>query len=67
MSQVVVVIGGLGSLGGAALGAVMVGLVRSATVHYWPEAELFSIYAVMAMVLIVRPRGLFAAQEVRKI
>ena len=63
----VVVIGGLGSLSGAALGALLVGLVRSATVRYWPEAELFSIYAVMAIVLIARPKGLFAAQEARKI
>ena len=63
----VVVIGGLGSLGGAALGALLVGLVRSATVRYWPEVELFSIYAVMALVLIARPKGLFAAQEARKI
>ena len=53
----VVVIGGLGSLPGAALGAVIVGLVRSAAVHYWPEVELFSIYLVMALVLIVRPQG----------
>jgi branched-chain amino acid transport system permease protein len=67
LSFAVVVIGGLGSLGGAALGAVLVGLVRSVTVRYWPEGELFSIYLVMAMVLIVRPRGLFAAQEARKI
>jgi branched-chain amino acid transport system permease protein len=63
----VVVIGGLGSLGGAALGALLVGLVRSATVRYWPEAELFSIYAVMAIVLTARPKGLFAVQEARKI
>jgi branched-chain amino acid transport system permease protein len=67
LSFAVVVIGGLGSLGGAALGALLVGVVRSATVRYWPEAELFSIYAVMAMVLIVRPTGLFAAPEARKI
>ena len=63
----VVVIGGLGSLPGAALGAVIVGLVRSATVHYQPEVELFSIYFVMAVVLIIRPKGLFSAQEARKI
>ena len=63
----VVVIGGLGSLPGAALGAVIVGLVRSAAVHYWPEVELFSIYLVMALVLIVRPRGLFSTAEARKI
>jgi branched-chain amino acid transport system permease protein len=63
----VVVIGGLGSLGGAALGALIVGLVRSAAVHYRPELELFSVYIVMALVLIVRPKGLFAVPEPRKI
>ncbi len=67
MAFAVVVIGGLGSLPGAALGAVIVGLVRSFAVHYWPEIELFSIYAVMALVLAVRPKGLFAAAEARKI
>jgi branched-chain amino acid transport system permease protein len=63
----VVVIGGLGSMPGAALGAVIVGLVRSAAVHVLPEVELFSIYVVMALVLAVRPRGLFVAAEARKI
>lgn len=63
----VVVIGGLGSLPGAALGACIVGLVRSAAVHYLPEVELFSIYFVMALVLIFRPKGLFSAPEARKI
>jgi branched-chain amino acid transport system permease protein len=63
----VVVIGGLGSLGGAALGAVLVGLVRAWAVHKWPEVELFSVYAVMALVLILRPKGLFAVPEARKI
>ncbi|HKV54772.1 MAG TPA: branched-chain amino acid ABC transporter permease [Candidatus Binataceae bacterium] len=63
----VVVIGGLGSLPGAALGALIVGLVGSAAVHYLPQVELFSIYLVMALVLIVRPKGLFSAAEARKI
>jgi branched-chain amino acid transport system permease protein len=63
----VVVIGGLGSVGGAALGAIIVGLVRSASVHFLPEVELFSIYLVMALVLAFRPRGLFVAAEARKI
>jgi branched-chain amino acid transport system permease protein len=63
----VVVIGGLGSLPGAALAALLVGIVRSAAVHYRPELDLFSIYLVMAAVLIVRPKGLFSAQEARKI
>ena len=42
-------------------------LVRSAAVHYRPELDLFSIYLVMAVVLIMRPKGLFSAQEARKI
>jgi branched-chain amino acid transport system permease protein len=67
LSFAVVVIGGLGSLGGAALGAVLVGLVRAVAIRWWPEVELFTIFAVMALVLIARPRGLFAAPEARKI
>jgi len=63
----VVVVGGLGSMPGAALGALIVGLVRSAAVHWLPQVELFSIYLVMALVLVFRPRGLFVAAEARKI
>jgi len=67
LSFAVVVIGGLGSLPGAALGAVIVGLVRSISVHYAPHVELFVIYFVMALVLAFRPRGLFSLAEPRKI
>ena len=63
----VVVIGGMGSMQGAALGSLIVGVVRSAAVHYLPQVELFSIYLVMALVLAFRPRGLFVAPEARKI
>ena len=67
LSFAVVVIGGLGSLGGAALGALMVGVVRSAAVRWWPEGELFIVFFVMALVLIARPKGLFSPPEARKI
>ncbi len=67
LSFAVVVIGGMGSLPGAGVGAVIVGLVRSVTVHFWPEFELFTIYFVMAMVLAFRPRGLFMDVEARRI
>lgn len=63
----VVVIGGLGSMPGAAIGSLIVGLVRSAAVHWLPQVELFSIYFAMALVLAFRPRGLFVAAEARKI
>lgn len=63
----VVVIGGLGSVGGAAVGALMVGISRSIAVHTFPQVELFIIYGVMALVLLVRPQGLFVSSVARKI
>lgn len=63
----VVIIGGLGSVPGAAIGALMVGISRAASVHLMPEAELFIIYFVMAIVLLFRPEGLFAKTQARKI
>ena len=63
----VVVIGGLGSIGGALVGALIVGMARSASVHLYPDAELFVIYGVMALVLAFRPQGLFAIATARKI
>jgi branched-chain amino acid transport system permease protein len=63
----VVVIGGLGSIPGAAIGAFIVGMLRAAAVHLLPEVELFVIYAVMSLVLAFRPYGLFSRAEARKI
>jgi branched-chain amino acid transport system permease protein len=61
------VIGGLGSVVGAAVGALIVGLTRAAAVHLMPEVELFVIYAVMAVILTFRPEGLFGRVAIRKI
>lgn len=63
----VVVVGGLGSIEGAAVGALLVGLCRAAAVHFAPEFELFVIYGVMSLVLAVRPQGLFGRTLARKI
>ena len=67
MAFAVVVVGGLGSLPGAALAAILIGLVRAGAVHLFPDLDLFSIYLVMAIVLIFKPKGLFSAQEERQI
>lgn len=67
VSFAVVIIGGLGSVEGAAIGALIVGLARALAVHTWPAAELFSIYAAMSVVLIFRPEGLFQRIQARKI
>jgi branched-chain amino acid transport system permease protein len=63
----VVVIGGLGSVGGAAVGALIVGFSRAAAVHLLPEVELFVIFGVMSLVLVIRPQGLFGPPQARKI
>jgi branched-chain amino acid transport system permease protein len=63
----VVATGGLGSVEGALVGALIVGLARAAAVHLFPQLELFVIYAVMALVLIFRPYGLFTRAAPRKI
>ncbi len=67
LSFAVVVIGGMGSIPGALIGALMVGSLRAIAVHKFPEFELFVIFAVMAAVLMVRPEGLFAPAKIRRI
>ncbi len=67
ISFAVVVIGGLGSIPGALVGAIIVGLCRAIAVNFAPYLELFAIYGVMTAVLLVRPNGLFAAPQARKI
>ena len=55
---VVVVIGGLGSFWGPILAGLLVGVIRSLMVLFWPPAAEASMYALMALVLLLRPRGL---------
>jgi branched-chain amino acid transport system permease protein len=58
-SFVVVVIGGLGSFWGVVCAALIVGVVRGLTVYFFPAAAEASIYLLMLLVLLFRPRGLF--------
>jgi branched-chain amino acid transport system permease protein len=67
LSFAVVVIGGMGSIPGALIGAMLVGLLRALAVHKMPQLELFMIFFVMSAVLMVRPEGLFAPEKMRKI
>jgi branched-subunit amino acid ABC-type transport system permease component len=60
---VVVVLGGLGSLRGAFLGAVLIGLLHAYGLVFMPVFELALAYVAMAAVLIVRPWGLFGVRE----
>ena len=59
LSFIVVVIGGLGSLEGALVGALIVGIIREIGISVFPEIELAVLYLIAAGVLLVRPAGLF--------
>ena len=59
LAFVVVVVGGLGSLKGALVGALIVSFVRTAGIQFFPEVELAVLYLIAAVVLIARPTGLF--------
>jgi branched-chain amino acid transport system permease protein len=60
ISFVVVVIGGLGSLEGALVGAFIVAFVRTLAITFFPELELAVLYLMAALVLMTRPAGLFS-------
>src|SRR5579875_202079 len=55
----VVVIGGLGSMQGALVGAAIVGFIRALSIVFFPEFEVVAIYTIVIAVLITRPTGLF--------
>jgi len=56
---VVVIIGGLGSVPGAAVGSVLIGLIDAFAKAWVPDLAYFTIFAPMALVLVLRPTGLF--------
>jgi branched-chain amino acid transport system permease protein len=56
----VVVIGGLGSMRGAFVGALIVGVLKAVAIAVYPEAEMLAIYVIVIAVLLWRPAGLFA-------
>jgi branched-chain amino acid transport system permease protein len=55
----VVVIGGLGSMAGALVGALLVGLIRAMSLVIYPEFEILAIYLIVIGVLLLKPSGLF--------
>ena len=59
LAFIVVVTGGLGSLEGALVGALLVAIVREIGITVFPEIELAVLYLIAAIVLLIRPAGLF--------
>jgi len=60
----VVVIGGLGSMKGAFVGALVVGILKSIAISFYPESEIFVIYLIVIGVLVYKPEGLFGRSTV---
>jgi branched-chain amino acid transport system permease protein len=59
----VVVIGGMGSILGSIVTGLGVGLIEGLTKFFWPEAASVVVFVLMAIVLLVRPAGLFGRQK----
>jgi branched-chain amino acid transport system permease protein len=60
----VVVIGGLGSMKGAFVGALVVGILKSIAISTYPELEMLTIYIIVIAVLVIKPQGLFGGGKV---
>ena len=58
----VVIIGGMGSLGGAAIGGLIVGLADNFGKALFPEISYFTLYAPMVLILALKPTGLFGRE-----
>lgn len=67
LSFAVVATAGFGQIGGAAIAAILIGLGRSFAVYLFPEMDVLMPYLIMLMVLLVRPQGMFATAEARRI
>jgi branched-chain amino acid transport system permease protein len=55
---VVVTIGGLGSFAGAVIAGLLIGVVSALTIQFEPAAATIMMYVAMAVILLIRPRGL---------
>ena len=64
ISFVVVVIGGIGSVAGARVGALLVGFVDTFGKVFFPSVSGISVYLLMAAVLLWRPKGILGQREV---
>jgi branched-chain amino acid transport system permease protein len=59
LAFVVLIVGGLGSLKGAFVGSLLIGLLDTFGKAFFPELSQFTIFAPMALILAIRPTGLF--------
>jgi branched-chain amino acid transport system permease protein len=61
-SFIAIIVGGVGSLPGTLVGGLLIGVAAGVTTVFWPSASEAVMYVLMAVVLLVRPRGLFGEE-----
>ena len=61
-SFVAIIVGGVGSLTGTLLGGLLIGVAAGITTVFWPAASEAVMYVMMAVVLLIRPRGLLGEE-----
>ena len=61
-SFIAIIVGGVGSLAGTVLGGLLIGIATGITTVYFPSASEAVMYVMMAVVLLIRPRGLFGEE-----
>ena len=61
-SFIAIIVGGVGSLTGTLIGGLLIGLAAALTTVFWPSGSEAVIYMIMAVVLIIRPRGLLGEE-----
>ena len=59
---IAIIVGGVGSLTGTLLGGLLIGVASALTTVFWASAQEAVIYVIMALVLLVRPRGLMGEE-----
>lgn len=62
LTLIVIIIGGMGSLGGTIIGALITGMIYSFATAYIPEFSLFILFLPVAIILSIRPQGLFGRE-----
>lgn len=63
LALIVIIIGGVGTVQGALLGAMMIGIIDSLGKVYFPDFALFTIYLAMIFILLFRPQGLLGRSQ----
>ncbi|HUB16293.1 MAG TPA: branched-chain amino acid ABC transporter permease, partial [Acetobacteraceae bacterium] len=61
-SFIAIIVGGVGSLAGTLVGGLLIGVAAAVTTVFWPSGNEAVIYMIMALVLIIRPRGLMGEE-----